>query len=76
MTFLMASIMSGVMGAVAAGGFSMQWLSMWPRQFIVAWPIAFMLTMVAWPTSLKLAGQTTKLAAKVRKTPTIAGEAA
>ncbi|WP_406723654.1 hypothetical protein WJ438_01755 [Streptomyces sp. GD-15H] len=35
-------------------GPSMQWLAGWPRQFIIAWPIAFAVTMVAWPTSMAL----------------------
>lgn len=55
MTFLMASLMSGIMGLIIVGP-SMEWLASWPKQFIIAWPIAFALTMFAWPASMKLAG--------------------
>lgn len=54
MTFIMAAIMSGLMSLFAMGP-SMEWLAAWPKSFIVAWPIAFALTMVAWPTSMTLA---------------------
>ena len=53
MTFLMAATMSGVMGLIFNGP-SMDWLASWPKQFAIAWPIAFALTMVAWPASMKL----------------------
>ncbi|WP_211236602.1 DUF2798 domain-containing protein [Arthrobacter castelli] len=55
MTFIMAATMSGIMGLIFAGP-SMEWLTGWPRQFIIAWPIAFALTMVAWPASMALTG--------------------
>lgn len=54
MTFIMASIMSGLMSLFAMGP-SMEWLAAWPKSFIIAWPIAFALTMVAWPASMALA---------------------
>lgn len=54
MTFIMAATMSGILGLIFGGGPSMQWLSTWPKQFIIAWPIAFALTMVAWPASMAL----------------------
>lgn len=54
MTFFMAATMSGPLGLVAAGGPSGAWLTAWPRQFLLAWPIAFGLTMVAWPASTAL----------------------
>lgn len=54
MTFIMAATMSGLLGLIFSGGFSLSWLSSWPKQFIIAWPIAFCLTMVAWPASMKL----------------------
>lgn len=53
MTFIMAATMSGAMGPIFTGP-SMDWLTGWPRQFLIAWPIAFVLTMVAWPASLAL----------------------
>ena len=56
MTFIMASTMSGLLGMIFSGGPSMEWLVAWPKQFIIAWPIAFALTMVAWPASMALTG--------------------
>lgn len=56
MTFIMAATMSGIMGLIFAGP-SLQWLANWPRQFLIAWPIAFVLTMVAWPASVALSGK-------------------
>ncbi len=55
MTFIMATLMSGIMGLIIQGP-SMDWLSRWPLQILIAWPIAFALTMLAWPASMKLAG--------------------
>lgn len=55
MTFIMAALMSGIMGIIIMGP-TMEWLAAWPKQFIVAWPIAFILTMFTWPASMKLAG--------------------
>lgn len=56
MTFLMASLMSGLMSLIHSGP-SMQWLRAWPGQFIIAWPIAFALTMVCWPIAMKLSSR-------------------
>jgi hypothetical protein len=53
MTFIMAVTMSGIVGLVFTGP-SLEWLAGWPRQFIIAWPIAFAVTMVAWPVSMAL----------------------
>ena len=53
MTFIMAATMSGIMGLIFNGP-SLAWLSAWPRQFIIAWPIAFAVTMVAWPASMAI----------------------
>lgn len=54
MTFIMAAIMSGLMGLITTGP-TLEWLTNWPISFVIAWPLAFLLTMVAWPASLKLA---------------------
>lgn len=54
MTCIMAATMSGIMSLIALGP-SQEWLAGWPLQFAIAWPIAFALTMVAWPASMKLA---------------------
>lgn len=51
MTFPMAAVMSGLMGAIHGGGFTAEWLAAWPLQFVTAWPIAFLLTLVAWPAA-------------------------
>ncbi|WP_314034428.1 DUF2798 domain-containing protein [Dietzia sp. CH92] len=56
MTFLMASTMSGIMGLIIVGP-SMEWLASWPKQFAIAWPVAFALTMVAWPASMALSSR-------------------
>ncbi|WP_147918123.1 DUF2798 domain-containing protein [Ruania zhangjianzhongii] len=55
MTFIMAATMSAIMSLIFAGP-SMQWLAGWPKQFLIAWPIAFALTMVAWPASMAISG--------------------
>lgn len=56
-SFLMALAMSGIMSAMAMG-LSVEWLSMWPRQFVTAWPIAFVLsllaTRIAFPMAVRL----------------------
>lgn len=57
MTFTMALVMSGLLSMIHSGGPSMEWLAAWRLQFITAWPIAFVLTMVAWPMSMALAGK-------------------
>lgn len=44
-TFMMAFLMSGIMSLIALGPTSL-WLQVWPRQFIIAWPVAFCLTLV------------------------------
>ena len=65
MTFIMAATMSGLMGLIIVGP-SMEWLKSWPLQFVIAWPIAFALTMVAWPLSMKLAGAALKPSTRER----------
>lgn len=63
MTLIMATTMSGLLGLIFNGP-SMEWLMGWPRQFVIAWPIAFALTMFAWPLSMKLAGATIRATAR------------
>jgi len=57
MTFMMALLMSGIMSAIALGP-GRAWLSVWMKQFIMAWPIAFVLTLgvarVAFPLAARL----------------------
>ena len=55
MTFLMAATMSGLLGLIFTGP-SVEWLTRWPKQLVVAWPIAFVATMVLWPASMALSG--------------------
>jgi len=54
MTCMMALSMSGIMYFIAAGpnAFSVK---AWLTQFVIAWPIAFVLTNVLWPLSMKVA---------------------
>ena len=53
-TFFMAALMSGIMSAIHLG-LTAEWLRIWPREFIVAWPIAFVLSQIVSPLSFKLA---------------------
>ncbi len=53
MTFIMALTISGIMLLITLGP-TAEWLAIWPKQFIMAWPIAFVLTMIAWPLSMAL----------------------
>jgi hypothetical protein len=57
-TFMMAASMSGIMSLVALGP-SMQWLGVWPKQFLIAWPIAFLLTLFISKFGFKLARRVT-----------------
>lgn len=53
-TLMMAASMSGIMGLVALGP-TREWLTAWPRQFAIAWPIAFCLTLVVGRIAFRLA---------------------
>ncbi|WP_188254811.1 DUF2798 domain-containing protein [Pseudaminobacter soli (ex Zhang et al. 2022)] len=53
MTFMMAVSMSGIMSLLSLGP-TAAWLDIWPKQFLIAWPVAFVLTLVAWPLSMAL----------------------
>ena len=44
MTFMMAFLMSGILSFIQMGP-TADWLDFWPRQFVIAWPIAFCLTL-------------------------------
>lgn len=41
---MMSLSMSGIMSLLALGP-SADWLRIWPRQFVIAWPIAFLLSL-------------------------------
>lgn len=45
-TLMMAATMSGIMSLIAMGP-SLMWLSAWPKQFLIAFPIAFVLSLIA-----------------------------
>jgi len=51
-TFMMALIMSGIMGFISAGP---QFLGHWPLTFITAWPIAFVVTQFVTPLAFRIA---------------------
>jgi membrane protein implicated in regulation of membrane protease activity len=53
MTFMMALLMSGIMSLIMLGP-TAAWPGIWMTQFILAWPIAFVLTLVTWPASMML----------------------
>lgn len=54
MTCLMALSMSGIMLYIAIGS-TPDFFTIWMKQFIVAWPIAFVMTNVMWPIANKIA---------------------
>ena len=55
-TFMMALSMSGIMSFIALGP-TVLWLSVWPKQFIIAWPIAFVMTLFVSKFAFALAGR-------------------
>lgn len=55
-TFMMAASMSGLMSMIALGP-TTEWLHAWPRQFLIAWPIAFVLTLVVSRIAFGIAGR-------------------
>ena len=57
-TFMMALSMSGIMSFIALGPTAF-WLSVWPKQFIIAWPIAFVMTLFVSKFAFALAGRIT-----------------
>lgn len=54
-TMMMAFSMSGIMSLIALGP-TTHWLQEWPRAFITAWPIAFVLTLFVGPLGFRIAG--------------------
>jgi len=58
-TFMMALSMSGIMGLVYTGP-TMAWLSAWPGQFAIAWPIAFIMTQLTSRAGFALARRLTR----------------
>ena len=52
-TFFMSGTMSAFMGILHMG-FSDTFLSVWPRDWAIAWPVAFLFTQVYGPLGFKL----------------------
>ena len=52
-TFMMATLMSGTMSLIALGP-TTEWLAAWPRQIVIAWPIAFIFTQLTAPLAFAL----------------------
>lgn len=53
-SFTMCLLMSGY-ATVLQFGFTMQWLTVWSRAFVMAWPVAFLLSLVVAKTAFTLA---------------------
>lgn len=53
-SFTMALLMSGYATCLQFG-FTAEWLAVWARAFIMAWPVAFLLSLVVSRMSFKLA---------------------
>jgi hypothetical protein len=60
MTFLMALSMSGILSAIMMG-LTAEWLAHWPQQFIIAWPIAFVMTLIWSRVAFPLAGRLSRM---------------
>lgn len=58
-TFMMATLMSGIMSLIAMGP-TATWLAHWPIQILIAWPIAFCLTLLVSRFGFALAGRLTR----------------
>ncbi|MFW2542626.1 DUF2798 domain-containing protein [Primorskyibacter sp. 2E107] len=58
-TILMAVSMSGIMSLIAVGP-GAEWLAGWPRQALIAWPFAFVLTQIITPLAFALAARATR----------------
>lgn len=54
-SMMMAASMSGIMSLIALGP-TAEWLADWPKAFIIAWPIAFCMTLVVGPLAFRMAG--------------------
>ena len=60
MTFMMALMMSGIMSLLVFGP-TAEWLRVWRHQFLLAWPIAFVLTLGVSRIAFPLAGRLARL---------------
>ncbi|EKD60798.1 MAG: 50S ribosomal protein L1 [uncultured bacterium] len=57
---MMAALMTGIFGFAKLGA-TQAFMQQWRQSFIVAWPIAFMLSLVVGPIAFKLAYQVNRL---------------
>lgn len=57
-TCMMAILMSGTMSLIAMGP-TAEWLAGWPRQALIAWPIAFVFTQFTTPLAFACAHRVT-----------------
>lgn len=57
---MMAGLMTGIFGFLKLGA-TAAFLQQWGQSFIVAWPIAFMLSLAVGPIAFKLASQVNRL---------------
>lgn len=71
-TLMMAFCMSGIMGAIAMG-LTGEWLRVWQKQFLIAWPIAFCLTLVSSRLGFHFAHKLTGARKAERAGPTAPG---
>jgi hypothetical protein len=55
MTFLMALSMSGIMATIILGLGEVS-IGTWLHHFIIAWPIAFVMTNILFPVAMKITG--------------------
>ncbi|MGB8815481.1 MAG: DUF2798 domain-containing protein [Paracoccaceae bacterium] len=53
-SFMMATLMSGILGLLHLG-FTAAFLHEWGRALVIAWPIAFCLSLAVGPIAFKLA---------------------
>lgn len=57
-SLMMAFLMTGFFSWLELG-FNIQWLAIWAKHFILAWPIAFALSLVVGNLGFKLASRLT-----------------
>ena len=62
-SFTMALLMSGY-ATLLQFGFTMQWLNIWSHAFVMAWPVAFLLSMVVGKACFALAHKLVPQAAR------------
>lgn len=56
---MMAFLMTGIFSFIQLGA-TTDWLSRWEKSFVMAWPIAFVLSLIIGPLAFKLAAIVTR----------------